>query len=112
MTNYEAILGARFNNSTLLPFHRSIAPSSPTPFTDFDHHSSFVISWRRSFEFVIQLPHGDGALSLFSDYHMHSQGHRVQPFSEKLLQPWVDAAKQRGLRDIAFTDHDRYHAGV
>jgi histidinol-phosphatase (PHP family) len=43
---------------------------------------------------------------------MHPQGHRVQPFTERLLQPWVDAAKQRGLRDIAFTDHDRYHAGI
>jgi histidinol-phosphatase (PHP family) len=53
-----------------------------------------------------------GALNLFSDYHMHPQGHRVQPFTEELLQPWVDAARQRGLRDIAFTDHDRYHAGI
>jgi histidinol-phosphatase (PHP family) len=52
------------------------------------------------------------ALNLFSDYHMHPQGHRVQPFTERLLQPWVDAAKQRGLRDIAFTDHDRYYAGI
>jgi histidinol-phosphatase (PHP family) len=24
----------------------------------------------------------------------------------------VDSARKRGLRDIAFTDHDRYHAGV
>lgn len=51
-------------------------------------------------------------MDLFSDYHMHPQGHRVQPFSQKLLQPWVDAARKLGLRDIAFTDHDRYHAGV
>jgi histidinol-phosphatase (PHP family) len=51
-------------------------------------------------------------LNLFSDYHMHPQGHRVQRFTQELLQPWVDAARQRGLRDIAFTDHDRYHAGV
>jgi histidinol-phosphatase (PHP family) len=28
------------------------------------------------------------------------------------LQPWVDIARRRGLTDIAFTDHDRYHAGV
>jgi histidinol-phosphatase (PHP family) len=28
------------------------------------------------------------------------------------LQPWIDSARQRGLRDIAFTDHDRFHAGV
>jgi histidinol-phosphatase (PHP family) len=51
-------------------------------------------------------------LNLFSDYHMHPQGHRVQPFTQELLQPWMDAARQRSLRDIAFTDHDRYHAGV
>jgi histidinol-phosphatase (PHP family) len=49
---------------------------------------------------------------LFSDYHSHPQGHRVQPYTQALLQPWVDSARKRGLRDIAFTDHDRYHAGV
>lgn len=43
---------------------------------------------------------------------MHPQGHRVQPFTQALLQPWVDAAKKRGLRDIALTDHDRYHPGI
>lgn len=49
---------------------------------------------------------------LFSDYHSHPQGHRVQPYTQRLLQPWVDAARERGLADIAFTDHDRYHAGI
>lgn len=49
---------------------------------------------------------------LFSDYHSHPQGHRVQPYSQKLLQPWTDSARARGLTDIAFTDHDRYHNGV
>jgi histidinol-phosphatase (PHP family) len=51
-------------------------------------------------------------LNLFSDYHSHPQGHRVQPFTQALLQPWVDSARERGLIDIAFTDHDRYHAGI
>jgi histidinol-phosphatase (PHP family) len=51
-------------------------------------------------------------LNLFSDYHSHPQGHRVQPFTQALLQPWVDSARERGLTDIAFTDHDRYHAGI
>jgi histidinol-phosphatase (PHP family) len=51
-------------------------------------------------------------LKLFSDYHSHPQGHRVQPFTQSLLQPWVDSARGRGLTDIAFTDHDRYHAGI
>lgn len=49
---------------------------------------------------------------LFSDYHTHPQGHRVQPYTQGMLQPWVDSARRSGLRDIAFTDHDRYHAGV
>ncbi|HEX4640503.1 MAG TPA: histidinol-phosphatase HisJ family protein [Chthoniobacterales bacterium] len=51
-------------------------------------------------------------MKLFSDYHSHPQGHRVQPFTQALLQPWVDSARERGLTDIAFTDHDRYHAGI
>src|SRR3989440_12684363 len=49
---------------------------------------------------------------LFSDYHSHPQGHRVQPYSRELLQPWIDSARARGLNDIAFTDHDRFHAGI
>jgi histidinol-phosphatase (PHP family) len=49
---------------------------------------------------------------LFSDYHMHPQGHRVQPYTQQLLQPWADSARRLGLKDIAFTDHDRYHAGI
>ena len=48
----------------------------------------------------------------FSDYHTHPQGHRVQPYSVALLQPWIDSTRKRGLSDIAFTDHDRYKAGV
>ena len=52
------------------------------------------------------------AMQLFSDYHSHPQGHRVQPYTRLLLQPWVDSARERGLTDIAFTDHDRYHEGI
>ena len=48
----------------------------------------------------------------FSDYHLHPQGHRLQPYSQELLQPWADHACDIGLRDIALTDHDRYHRGV
>jgi histidinol-phosphatase (PHP family) len=51
-------------------------------------------------------------VKLFSDYHTHPQGHRVVPYTIDLLQPWVDSARGRGLTDIAFTDHDRFHAGV
>jgi histidinol-phosphatase (PHP family) len=49
---------------------------------------------------------------LFSDYHTHPQGHRVQRYNQGLLQPWVESARQLGLKDIAFTDHDRYRGGV
>jgi histidinol-phosphatase (PHP family) len=49
---------------------------------------------------------------LFSDYHTHPQGHRVQRYTPELLQPWADSARKFGLTDIAFTDHDRYHPGI
>jgi histidinol-phosphatase (PHP family) len=49
---------------------------------------------------------------LFSDYHSHPQGHRLQPYSEALLQPWITTARERGLTDLALTDHDRYHPGI
>ncbi len=43
---------------------------------------------------------------------MHPQGHRVQRYTQELLQPWADSARRLGLKDIAFTDHDRYQAGI
>jgi histidinol-phosphatase (PHP family) len=49
---------------------------------------------------------------LVADYHTHPQGHRVQSYSQQLLQPWIDAARAKGISDIAFTDHDRYYAGI
>ena len=58
------------------------------------------------------LHHSNTPLRLFSDYHSHPQGHRVQPYTQELLQPWINSARVRGLTDIAFTDHDRFHAGV
>src|SRR6266487_2993405 len=64
------------------------------------------------FDTAARLQQSNTPILLFSDYHMHPQGHRVQPYSQELLQPWVDAARKIGLRDIAFTDHDRYHVGV
>jgi histidinol-phosphatase (PHP family) len=36
----------------------------------------------------------------------------VQRYTQELLQPWADSARRSGLTDIAFTDHDRYHAGI
>jgi histidinol-phosphatase (PHP family) len=46
------------------------------------------------------------------DYHSHPQAHNVKPYTPELLQPWADSARERGLKEIAFTDHDRYHQGV
>lgn len=36
----------------------------------------------------------------------------MQRYTQALLQPWADSARKSGLTDIAFTDHDRYHAGI
>ena len=58
------------------------------------------------------LQHSNTPLLLFSDYHTHPQGHRVQRYTQALLQPWADSARRSGLTDIAFTDHDRYHPGI
>ena len=58
------------------------------------------------------LQHPNTPLLLLSDYHTHPQGHRVQRYTQKLLQPWADSARRLGLKDIAFTDHDRYLAGI
>ena len=49
---------------------------------------------------------------IVSDYHTHPQGHRGQRYTQALLQPWADSARNLGIQDIAFTDHDRYHAGI
>jgi len=59
-----------------------------------------------------ELQHPKTPFPLFSDYHTHPQGHRVQRYTQALLQPWADSARRVGLKDIAFTDHDRYHAGI
>ena len=46
------------------------------------------------------------------DYHNHPQAHSVKPYTPELLQPWAESARKRGLKQVAFTDHDRYHQGV
>jgi histidinol-phosphatase (PHP family) len=51
-------------------------------------------------------------MTLTTDYHMHPQGHRHQPYTLELLQPWADACRARGLTNFALTDHDRYHPGI
>jgi histidinol-phosphatase (PHP family) len=51
-------------------------------------------------------------MALPIDYHNHPQAHSIKPYTRELLQPWADAARERGLKEIAFTDHDRYLEGV
>ena len=49
---------------------------------------------------------------LSADYHNHPQAHRTDlPYSNKVLEPWAIKATELGLKDIAFTDHDRYKEG-
>ena len=36
----------------------------------------------------------------------------MQRYTQALLKPWADSARKIALSDIAFTDHDRYHAGI
>jgi histidinol-phosphatase (PHP family) len=59
---------------------------------------------------TLRAPHSSSPL--FSDYHTHPQGHRGQRYTQALLQPWAESARRLGVKDIAFTDHDRYHAGI
>ena len=49
---------------------------------------------------------------LSSDYHNHPQGHRDLPYTQEVLQPWADYAKAANLKDVALTDHGRYHPGI
>ena len=51
-------------------------------------------------------------MSLPIDYHTHPQAHSIKPYTPELLQPWADSARRNGLKQVAFTDHDRYHEGV
>ena len=46
------------------------------------------------------------------DYHTHPQGHQIRPYTVELLRPWIEKCREKGIRGIAFTDHDRYLEGV
>ncbi|MBI2996406.1 MAG: histidinol-phosphatase [Candidatus Melainabacteria bacterium] len=49
---------------------------------------------------------------LLSDYHTHPQGHKDLPYTQEVLEEWAIYAEQSGLKDVAFTDHGRYHLGI
>ena len=51
--------------------------------------------------------------SIISDYHTHPLAHDPHRiYSVDLLEEWVTAAQERGIKEIIFTDHDRYHKGI
>jgi histidinol-phosphatase (PHP family) len=50
---------------------------------------------------------------LFSDYHNHPQAHREDlAYTQENLAPWGVFAKKANLKDVALTDHGRYHPGI
>lgn len=50
---------------------------------------------------------------LFSDYHNHPQAHREDlAYTQENLKPWAEYAKKANLKDVALTDHGRYHKGI
>ena len=52
-------------------------------------------------------------MELFSDYHSHPLAHDPhRRYSAEIIQEWIDSARAAGIRDLAFTDHDRFCAGI
>ncbi|ACD82501.1 histidinol-phosphatase HisJ family protein [Candidatus Methylacidiphilum infernorum] len=51
-------------------------------------------------------------MKLIADFHMHPQGHKLQPYTHALLDPWAESCMQKGIVYFCFTDHDRYREGV
>lgn len=51
--------------------------------------------------------------SIISDYHTHPLAHDPhRKYTEELLEEWVSVAEEQKIREIVFTDHDRYHQGI
>ena len=79
--------------------------------------SSYRVFWQKTVE---QLPQKrqfvqqrkQSLMFPTCDYHTHPQGHNVRPYTIDLLQPWIEQCRAKAIRSIAFTDHDRYIAGV
>ncbi len=52
-------------------------------------------------------------MPLFTDYHTHPLAHDPhRVYSQELLEEWIQMARSRGIRDLAFTDHDRFLKGI
>ncbi|MGI9951163.1 histidinol-phosphatase HisJ family protein [Moorellaceae bacterium AZ2] len=46
------------------------------------------------------------------DYHLHGLAHGGPPHTVEKLWPYVEAARQLGLQEIGFAEHDRYLYGL
>ncbi len=95
----------RFNTRTIALFKTSFIASSDCVFRQktveqLPQKRQFVQQRKRSLMFPT------------CDYHTHPQGHNVRPYTIELLQPWIEQCRAKGIQSIAFTDHDRYIAGV
>jgi len=52
-------------------------------------------------------------MTLISDYHMHPLAHDPhRVYTDELMQEWIDAAIQKKITNLTFTDHDRFHKGI
>ncbi|MGI5926894.1 MAG: histidinol-phosphatase HisJ family protein [Syntrophomonadaceae bacterium] len=45
---------------------------------------------------------------MYVDYHIHALGHQGQPYKEELLTPFLFAAREQGIKEIGFAEHDEY----
>jgi histidinol-phosphatase (PHP family) len=51
----------------------------------------------------------DGGASMLVDYHTHLLGHQDREGSEDDIREFLREAEKNGVKEIAFTDHNRYH---
>lgn len=47
-----------------------------------------------------------------ADYHIHGLAHEGPPHTIEKLWPYVEAAREAGLKEIGFAEHDRYLYGL
>ena len=45
---------------------------------------------------------------MYVDYHIYALGHQGQPYKEELLTPFLFAAREQGIKEIGFAEHDEY----
>ena len=49
---------------------------------------------------------------MYVDYHVHPLSHSGGDYTEGLLIPYLSEARERGLTEIGFADHDEYWEGL